>query len=238
MPVHLYGHPARMDAVRRLADGYGLRIVEDAAPSIGAEWQGRRTGSFGDFGCFSFQGAKLLVTGEGGMLVTDDDDLYERARKLWDQGRRPGTFWIDETGWKYRMANVQAALGLGQLQRVDALVEAKRRIFQWYAEDLGGIEGIQLNHEVIGARSIYWMTSLLIENGDREALRQALRARGIDTRPVFPAISRYPIWDREAPPQPVARRIGESALNLPSGVRLTRDEVLHVTSSIREVLGG
>ena len=137
MPVHLYGHPAAMHRIVPIARAYGLRIVEDAAPSIGAECHGQRTGTFGDLASFSFQGAKLLVTGEGGMLVTDDDALYERAKSLADQGRDPSrTFWIQELGWKYKMSNVQAALGLGQIERADELIEMKRRIFRWYEEDL------------------------------------------------------------------------------------------------------
>ena len=122
MPVHLYGQPAPMEEIAAIAQRHGIRIVEDAAPAIGAEDQGRKTGTWGDFAGFSFQGAKLLVTGEGGMLVTDDDDLRDRVYRVWDQGRNPDTtFWIDGPGLKYKMANVQAAIGLGQLQQVNHL---------------------------------------------------------------------------------------------------------------------
>ena len=103
----------RMDRIMQVAKAHNLFVVEDAAPAIGAEFAGKRVGSFGHFGCFSFQGAKLLVTGEGGMLLTDDDKFYRRAYKIWDQGRVPGSFWIDTNGWKYKMSNVQAALGIG-----------------------------------------------------------------------------------------------------------------------------
>ena len=238
VPVHLYGHPTDMEAVLEVARRHGLRVVEDAAPSIGAEIAGRRTGSFGDAAGFSFQGAKLLVTGEGGMLVTDDDELYERARYLWTMGHE-GDFWIGETGWKYRMSDVQAAVGLGQLERVDELVEAKRRVYGWYAEELEGVPGIGLSPEAPWARSIHWMTSVRVgpQAGlDRDALRAALRARGIDTRPVFPAISRYPMWERRQLPGRVADRIGAEGINLPSGVRLRRDQVARVGAAIREAL--
>lgn len=240
MPVHMYGHPARMNEIVRIAEEYGLYLVEDAAPAIGAEWQGQRCGSFGDFAGFSFQGAKLLVTGEGGMLVTSNGELHERAKKVWDQGRNPSkAFWIDGQGLKYKMSNVQAAIGLGQLKRADALIEMKRRIFSWYQEGLEDISGIRLNQEVAGARSIYWMTSIFLDETvrmSRDELMSRLKDRNIDTRPVFPAISQYPIWGRCYDPQPIAALIGARAINLPSGVCLRRQEVEYVCSVIRELL--
>ncbi len=240
MPVHMYGHPARMDRVKQVAEKHGIPVVEDAAPAIGAEWNGQRCGSFGKFGAFSFQGAKLMVTGEGGMLVTDDDALYERALKIWDQGRNPSkAFWIDADGVKFKMANVQAAIGLGQLERVDELIEMKRRVFSWYQEGLERVPGITLNQEVDGARSIYWMSSIRLDEGcevARDDLIKLLKARNVDTRPVFPAISQYPIWPRQQEPQPTALRVGRQAINLPSGVCLARDEVMYVTRVIRELL--
>ncbi len=239
MPVHLYGQPARMDRIMDVARTHNLFVVEDAAPSIGAECNGQRTGSFGHFGCFSFQGAKLLVTGEGGMLLTNDTDLYQRAYKIFDQGRVPGSFWIDTNGWKYKMSNVQAALGLGQLERVEELVEAKRRIFGWYAEGLRGISHLRLNREAPGTRSIYWMTSIYLEDScplSRDALRAELKKRNIDTRDVFPAISQYPIWPVKQTPQPRGARIGTRAINLPSGVCLKREEVQYVCEQIRTLL--
>lgn len=240
MPVHLYGQPARMDRIGEIADRHGLRMVEDAAPAIGAEFAGRKTGTFGDVAAFSFQGAKLVVAGEGGMLVTDDDDLYARIRLLWDQGRDPGkTFWIDETGWKYKMSNVQAAIGLGQLQQIEHLIGAKRRVFSWYEEDLDGLEGVALSRESPGARSIYWMSNVELDEGlavDREELRSALLERGVDTRPVFPAISQYEIWGRKQDPQPTAQRVGRRAINLPSGVLLRREQVAYVSRCLRELV--
>ncbi len=237
--VHLYGHPARMDRILQIARRHKLYVVEDAAPAIGAEFQGRRVGALGDIGCFSFQGAKLLVTGEGGMLVTNSEALYRRAYALWDQGRTPGTFWINELGWKYKMSNLQAALGLAQLQRVDAFIEAKREIFGWYAEGLSGVPHLRLNAEAPWARSIYWMTSIVLDEGagiSRDALRTALHERRIDTRPVFPAISQYPFWPRRQPPQPVAERLGRQGVNLPSGIRLRRREVEYICTQIRSLL--
>lgn len=239
IPVHLYGHPAEMDRIMAIAQAHNLFVVEDAAPAIGAEFRGQKTGTFGHFAAFSFQGAKLAVTGEGGILVTNDEALYKKAYALWDQGRTPGTFWINEVGWKYKMSNIQAALGLGQIERIDELIEAKRRIFSWYAEGLTGVPHITINHEVPWARSIYWMTSILLDEEaclSRDELRTYLRQHNVDTRPVFPAISQYPIWPRSQTPQPTARRVGDQAINLPSGVCLKRDQVAYVCACIRDAL--
>jgi perosamine synthetase len=238
VPVHLYGHPADMDALRAVADRHGLPLIEDAAPAIGAEIRGRRVGALGTAGAFSFQGAKLLVTGEGGMFVTNDPDVYARAYKAWDLGvERSRGFWIDAHGLKYKLPNVAAAIGLGQLERVDHLIEAKREIFSWYAEELNGVPGITLNRETEWARSIYWMTSILVDPAwgiDRDGLRAALAAEGIDSRPTFPLISTYPIWDeRRAVPAPVATTIADRGINLPSGVRLRRDQVARVGEAVR-----
>jgi perosamine synthetase len=242
IPVHLYGQPARMDRIMDIARGRGLRVIEDAAPAIGAEWDGRRTGTFGDLAAFSFQGAKLLVTGEGGMLVTDDYELYERARLLWDQGRDPRrTFWIDETGWKYKMSNVQAAIGLGQLEQVEHLIACKRRVFEWYAEDLDGVPHVELCEEVPQARSIYWMSSLVLSEDaplDRDELQARLLRENVDTRPVFPPIGQYPIWDVPQRSNPVAERIGRRGMNLPSGVLLRREQVRRVAGCVRDAVAG
>jgi perosamine synthetase len=240
MPVHMYGHPARMDGIMTLARKHGLYVIEDAAPAIGAEWKGQRCGSFGDFAAFSFQGAKLLVTGEGGMLVCSNTTLYEKALKVWDQGRDPKkTFWIDSHGLKYKMSNIQAAIGLGQLERCSELISMKRRIFEWYAERLKDLKGIHLNFESSDAFSIYWMSSLRLDENikvSRNELAVELKKRNVDTRPVFPAISQYPIWGRDVTPQPTALRVGQQAMNLPSGVCLRREHVDYVCRQIREIL--
>lgn len=242
MPVHMYGHPARMTALLELAKKHGLKVVEDAAPAIGAEWEGKRCGSFGDFSGFSFQGAKLMVTGEGGMLVTNSDELYQKALKIWDQGRNPSrTFWIDENGVKFKMSNIQAALGLAQLERVDELIEMKRRLFSWYQEGLAVTPFISMNEEVKGARSIYWMSSFRLDESasiSRDDLIKRLKEVNVDTRPVFPAISQYPIWPRHQEPQPTAMRVGLQAINLPSGVCLTKDEVMYAAAQVKRIVGG
>jgi perosamine synthetase len=240
IPVDLYGHPAPMDQIMEIARKHNLYVVEDAAPSLGAECNGRKVGTFGDIAAFSFQGAKLTVTGEGGMVVTSSDDIYTRLYTIWDQGRVPGTFWISHNGLKYKMSNIQAALGLAQLERVEELVEAKRRIYSWYAEGLSGAPHIRLNAEAPWARSICWMTSILLEQDPpltRDRLREELKKRNVDTRPCFPAISQYPIWPGSPSLSPVAKYIGDNAINLPSGVCLKREQVEYICRCVRDILG-
>ncbi len=239
MPVHLYGHPARMDGLMSLAREHGLRVIEDAAPAIGSEFQGQQVGTFGDVGAYSFQGAKLAVTGEGGMLVTNNETLFRKIHKIWDQGRKPGTFWIEETGWKYKMSNLQAAFGLGQLEQIEALIASKRKIFSWYRESLEGLGCVSLNKEVDGARSIYWMSSIRLLDScpvGRDDMISRLGAEKIDTRPVFSPISRYPIWNRTIAAGKNAALIGDNAINLPSGVCLQRPEVDYICECIKEIV--
>lgn len=237
LPVHLYGFPAKMNAIRKIAKQYNLFIVEDAAPAIGATIGDRKVGTFGDFGCFSFQGAKLTVTGEGGMLVTDNKELFDKVQLIWDQGRDPHkTFWINQQGWKYKMSNVQAAIGLGQLQRAEDLILAKRRIFKWYHERLADLKEIAFETADVGSESIYWMTSIRLVNGNvsaRDKLRINLKEKNIDTRPVFPSISQYPIWKKPSEPMPNAKLIGDTAINLPTGVCLSEDEIDYVCKQIK-----
>ena len=229
-----------MTRILDIAKKYNLKVVEDAAPAIGAEWGGRRCGSFGSFAAFSFQGAKLMVTGEGGMLVTDDEALYKRALKIWDQGRDPSrVFWIDGEGIKYKMSNLQAAVGLAQLERVDEMIEMKTRLSSWYRSGLEGVPYLSFNSAVEGGKSIHWMTSILLDLDapvTRDELMVQLKRKNVDTRCTFPSISQYPIWPQKSKPRSNALMIGERGINLPSGVCLSKGEVAYVCAQIREIL--
>ena len=240
IPVHLYGVPANMDAVAEIAASHGLAIVEDAAPALGATWGGRKVGTFGEFGCFSFQGAKMLVAGEGGMLVTNDEELFLRATKLQDHGRRPGSFWIDEVGIKYKMSNLQAALGLAQVSRLENQIDRKREINSLYRDLLGGAHGIAFQSASAGGFSIDWMTSITLEGqfrNRREELRSHLLAAGIDSRPVFPQMSSFPIWGSNRKYlNPVAEHVSSAGVNLPSGVNLRKHSVKRVAEEILRFL--
>lgn len=239
VPVHLYGNPCKMDEILNIATKYNLKIVEDAAPSIGAIYKDKRTGSFGDFAAFSFQGAKLTVTGEGGMLCTNDENLYKIAYRIADQGRIPGTFWIEELGVKYKMSNTLAALGLGQLERVELMIEKKRQINSIYRERLNKIKGIEVWKENKHSKSIYWMSCIRVNEESkltRDELMQGLKEHGIDTRPVFPSISQYPYWPKKQKAQPNSVLIAETGINLPSGVTLSSNQIHYVCDIIIDLM--
>jgi perosamine synthetase len=240
IPVHLYGFPADMSTIMATCREFNIHVVEDAAPAIGAKSGTTTVGSFGEFGCFSFQGAKVLVTGEGGMLVTSNRDLYGRAKKIQDHGRKPGTFWIEEVGRKYKMSNQTAALGLAQLERAELQIARKAEIAGWYQEFLGDCRSLTMQHAPEDSRSVYWMNSIRIREDSivtRDELMDRLAVSGIDTRPVFTTISSYPIWGRTHAPAPVASAIGASSINLPSGVLLSRSSVRRVCNEIKSALG-
>jgi perosamine synthetase len=239
IPVHLYGYAANVVEISDFAKSKGIFVVEDAAPAIGTKIGNNFAGAIGDIGCYSFQGAKMLVTGEGGMLVTNNEDLYRKAKKIQDHGRKPGTFWIEELGYKYKMSNIQAALGLAQLYRADNQIFRKRRINSWYKDGLKDITGISFQEELVGTESICWMSSIKIGNSisiSRDEVMNKLLEKGIDSRPVFPAISQYPFWKVKNSPKPIAKEIGDRGINLPSGVNLSNNSIDHVISSLREIL--
>lgn len=241
MPVHLYGHPTDMKAIGQLAAEHGLQVLEDAAPALGAEIEGRKVGSFGHVAAFSFQGAKIMTCGEGGMLVTSDPNLYERARFLNDHGRDPHRpFVIAEIGYKYKMSNLQAALGLAQLERIEEMIAKRRLIFQWYRQRLSGAPGVALNAERFWARNIYWMTSVVL--GDelpiaRDDVMARLKERGIDSRPFFPPLSSFPMFESRATQNPHAYKVSSRGINLPSGHNLTEADVDRVATGLLVALG-
>lgn len=243
MPVHIYGHPANMGEINKIAKEYNLYVIEDACPSIGSEYKGKKTGSLGDTAAFSFQGAKTMVTGEGGMLVTDNLKIYERARYYGNHAKDPNKqFWHKHVGYMYRLSNLQAALGLAQLERVDSFVEKKRIIFSWYKEKLKGVKGILLNTEKEWAKNNYWMTSIVLDKSikiKRDNLIRQLKMQNVDTRPFFYPISMFPMYNGKLyrhHGNPVSYWVGLNGINLPSGVMLRKEEVDYVSSKVIEIL--
>ena len=249
IPVDIYGNVPDMDAIREVAARHNVAVVEDAAEAAGAEYKGRKAGALGDTGVFSFHGSKTLTTGEGGMLVTDREDLYRRALVLRDHGRRPGDkyFWNMEVAHKYKMSSMQAALGLAQLERIDELVERKREIFAWYAGQLKDVEGVTLNYEAPETRSVYWMITVILDPRfgiQKDRLMELLGERHIDSRPFFHPLSSIPAYAglpqaaRARETNRVAYRISPYGLNLPSGLNLTEEKVAYVCDALKSILAG
>jgi perosamine synthetase len=246
MPVHIYGHPVDMQPLLALAHRYGLAVVEDAAEAHGAEYRGQRCGSFGMLSCFSFYANKLVTTGEGGMVLVDDDRLAQRAARLRNLGFQPGRrFLHDELGFNFRLTNLQAALGLAQLERIEQIVARKRAIGHAYTERLSEVPGVQLQVQQPWARGVYWMFGLVLDEAtglDAAAFAQRLLERGVETRPFFLGMHEQPVlrarglFERES--YPVAERIARQGLYLPSGLALQDADIEQVCTAVREVLRG
>jgi perosamine synthetase len=231
--VHLYGHPTDMDPILEIAARHDLVVVEDAAECHGALYKGRKVGSLGTIGSFSFFGNKIITTGEGGMLVTGDDELAERARRLRGQGVSPTrTYWHEIVGFNYRMTNIAAAIGCAQLERVEETLAAKRTLAGWYRANLDGVEGVTLQTEAPWATSVYWMNSILVRPERRDPLRDELAAQGIETRPFFFPAHVMPMYSSGAR-FPVAERLGASGINLPSYADLEEAQVVEICAAVR-----
>lgn len=239
IPVHLYGQPVVMEPIWHLAKKHNLFILEDAAPSIGSLYKGKKTGNLGHAAAFSFQGAKAVVTGEGGFLVTNDEELKNRAYFINDHGRDPSrTLYNIEIGYKYKMSNIQAALGLAQMQKAEQIVQQKRQIFSWYQDRLGDIDELSLNIERPETRNIFWMSSIILGKQikfERDEFITELKKRMIDSRPMFHPMSGFPMFD--SADNPVAYSIPMRGINLPSGHARTEEEVDYICAHIRDLLG-
>lgn len=246
--VDLYGSMPDMDAIEEIARKHNIVVLEDAAEAIGSSYRGRRAGSFGSCGLFSFHGTKTITTGEGGMLVTGSQELFERCLVLRDQGRNPMTrqrLWNDELGYKVKMSSLCAAFGLAQVERVDELVARKREIFHWYKEELGDTAGITLNAEPEGVFNSYWMTTAVFSRESKvtkESAMEALDAAGIDSRPFFyplsmlPPFAHLPTVVNARERNNVAYEVSARAINLPSAMSLRRDDVSRVSEVVRALV--
>ncbi|WGM40033.1 DegT/DnrJ/EryC1/StrS family aminotransferase [Caulobacter sp. NIBR1757] len=234
MPVHLYGHPADMPAINAVAARHGLKVIEDAAEAHGAAVLGKPVGGLGDCATFSFYGNKNLTTGEGGMITSDDDAFIARCRVLRDHAMSPTRrYWHEELGYNYRMTNLQAALGCAQLERSEALLEGRRRVFAMYRQRLEGVPGLKLSRTAQWARHAHWLVCVEIEGLDhdrREAFMDRLRARGIDTRPYFYPMSHMPYLTQAA--TPVASRYAQIGLNLPTYIELEQADIDYICDGL------
>lgn len=246
--VDLYGSMCNMDKIIDIAKKYSIAVIEDAAQAMGSEYRGKKAGSFGDISVFSFHGSKIMTTGEGGMLVTNDEKIYKRCLKLGNHGRAKTSkmFWNDEIGYKYKMSSMQAALGIAQLERIEELVEKKRNIFNWYDEELKHVEGIGLNSEPEWVRNNFWMVTAVLDKGyyslAKESLMEEFCKFNIDTRPFFYPLSMEPAYKEiikeveYSKLNSVAYEISPYAINLPCGMDMTQSKVKWVVDCLNRIL--
>jgi perosamine synthetase len=239
LAVHLYGNLCEMNRLREIGAKHGIPVIEDAAEAIGSSFAGgKRAGAMGAFGTFSFHGTKTLTTGEGGMFVTDDSALFEKVLTLSNHGRARGQqkqFWPDVVGFKYKMSNLQAAIGLGQVERIEELIGDKRRIFHRYAEALGDLP-VRMNPEAAGTRNGYWMPTIVAHEKtafDRDHLLSDFKAENIDGRVFFWPLSDLPPGMRRPVPTPVAHGLYKRAVNLPSYHGMSTEEIARVVEVVR-----
>jgi perosamine synthetase len=242
--VHLYGHPVDMGSVMSIARRHNLFVIEDAAEAHGAEYKGRKVGSIGDIATFSFYGNKIVTTGEGGMVVSNDDSLITKVWQLKGQGMDPNRrYWFPIVGYNYRMTNVAAAIGLAQLEKVEWHIERRREVAKWYYQALKDNPSLTLPVEKEWAKNVYWMFSVVVDEGvkkSRDQIMQELAAQGIETRPVFHPMHTLPPYQRSSKGQqfPVADRLGSRGINLPTWAGLKQADVEFICKVLKECVGG
>lgn len=238
--VHLYGHPVDMQPVVDVAARRELFVLEDAAEAHGAEYRGRRAGSLGAASMFSFYGNKIITTGEGGMVTTSDSKLAERVRLIAGQGVDPNRrYWFPIVGHNFRMTNLQAALGLAQLEQIELHLAKRRKVADWYRTHLAGLEEmLTLPHEASWAKHSFWMYTVLLSEDhplSRDRFMEELDRSGIETRPVFYPMHLMPPYRERTGGYPVAESLSRRGVNLPTHGMLTEDDIVHISSHIRKL---
>lgn len=242
LAVHLYGNLCELDTLLAIGKRHGIPVIEDAAEALGSIWHGKRAGSIGAFGAFSFHGSKTVTTGEGGIFVTDDRALYETALTLSNHGRARGEsrqFWPERIGLKYKMSNLQAAIGCGQMERIEELLAGKRRIFERYSTLLSGLP-LRMNPEPVGTRNGFWMPTFVVDADrtfDRDELQSRFQAENIDGRVFFWPLSMLPMFEPR-PQNRVSHATYTRAMNLPSYHDMTPADQERVSACIKQALSG
>ncbi len=234
MPVHLYGHPCEMDSLNAIAKKHNLLIVEDCAEAFGSRYKNIHVGNFGDVSTFSFFGNKAITTGEGGMVVTNDKNLYEKSIHIKGQGLAANReYWHDVVGYNYRMTNICAAIGLAQLERADSIIKKKKQLAEWYNKHLINLP-VQPQREAGNVFNSYWMYTILVEKAEeRDKLREHLKQNGIETRPAFFPVHTMPIYFDKNIHLPVAEDLCSRGINLPSYPALTEEDVKYIVHKIK-----
>jgi perosamine synthetase len=244
MPVHMFGHPVDMRRLAELARKHDLRIIEDAAEAHGATVEGRRVGGLGDMGCFSFYANKIITTGEGGMVVASNPVYAERLRSLRNLCFKPERrFYHTEIGHNYRLTNLQAAIGLAQIERIDDHLARKRRMAAQYHERLSGLNQITLPVQRNWATNVYWMYGLVLTDDvpfDGVEFARRLRAKGVETRPLFLGMHEQPVLRERGlfanESYPVTERLARRGLYVPSGLTLSGSQIDEVCDAVCAVL--
>lgn len=246
LAVDVFGQPAEYEALQRIADEYGLRLIEDACEALGAEYNGQKTGGFGDYAVFAFYPNKQITTGEGGMIVTNDDKAANLMRALRNQGRAPGDTWLQHThlGYNYRMDEMSAALGAVQMGRLEELMQKRQRVADWYDERLAEIRGVEAPRLAPSTTRTSWFVYVirLARGINREGVAERLDALGIPVRPYFLPIHLQPymvnLFGYQAGDFPVTEDLGERGLALPFSGQMSEEQVDLVCRTLREVLEG
>lgn len=242
IPVHLYGHPADMDPINKLAKEHNLKVIEDACPSHGSEYNGKRTGSLGDAGCFSFHASKLITTGEGGIITTNDREFADRAILARNQGFvNTNYYWHPVVGYNYRLTNLQAAVGVAQLEVLEETIQKKMEQTKYYHSLLKEIPGISIQKTKENVKRVQpFMTITLEENFPlkRDDLDAKLKERGIDRRPVFYPLHHMPPYKKYTKPWqafPVSEDVSYRSLQIPSSLNLTKENIEEIVNTIAEI---
>jgi perosamine synthetase len=236
IPVHIYGHPAEMDQLQQIADEKNIVLIEDAAEAHGATYKGKKVGSMSTMATFSFFGNKIITTGEGGAITTNSAELADRARFLRDHGMsRTKRYWYTEVGYNYRMTNMQAALGLAQMNSIDSFIEQRAEILETYKQFLSGVDFIKFNAKTENAQPVNWITCLLIEDfgsTQRDLLIEKLKESGIDSRPFFYTVSSLPMYSQT--PCPNSIKLSQSGINLPTYPGLSKEQIKFICEKLSQ----
>jgi perosamine synthetase len=242
IPVHLYGQPCQMDTILAFAQKYRLAIIEDCAEAHGAAFKGQKVGSFGQISCFSFYANKIVTTGEGGICLTNDDQLNERMCILRDHGMHPSKrYWHDRIGYNYRMTNLQAAVGCAQMEHIDQSIQIRDEIFEQYTEILKNHPLLEIQNELKNRRKVCWLYSILINTDkqgvDIESIQAALKDRNIDSRPFFVPLHEMPPYQKLRHSElNTAVEVYQKGISLPTFINLKKEEVDYIGSSLVNIL--
>ena len=235
MAVHLYGHPCDMKALKELCVEKNIFLIEDCAEAIGSMFENKHVGTFGDISTFSFFGNKTITTGEGGMVVTNDETLFDRAVHFKGQGlAQHRQYWHDVIGYNYRMTNICAAIGYAQMEQIEYFIDRKREIANLYREQFLNTN-IEFHHEAENVKHTYWMCSILVpDDKSRDDLRSYLSNKGIETRPLFYPVHTMPMYSQKFQRHAIAEKLGWRGINLPSFPGLTNEQVIEICTAVKD----